>query len=211
MNTTIRSTVVGVFATREEANRAIAELRQAGFRDDQIGVIARQTDHDPAPSLGRATGTHVAEGTAIGAATGAGVGALWAIGIATLGLPALGPAVAGGILTAILASAGGGAAVGTLVGALIGLGVPEDEAGFYEGEFKAGRVLVTVKADGRYDDALAVIRRTGGYDRAGANELRTSSGVNLGHTAREVSGPRDRDDWEAEDGQVRDVGVPFGP
>jgi hypothetical protein len=185
MSTTTRSTVVGVFPGREQANRCIEELRRAGFRDDQIGLVARDMDRTGAspPALDRATGTHVAEGSAIGAATGAGVGALWAIGIATLGLPAVGPAVAGGILMAVLASAGGGAAVGTLVGALIGLGIPEEDAEFYESEFKAGRVLVTVKADGRTEEALAIIRRAGGYDRAGASDLRTTSGVNLHHTA----------------------------
>ena len=39
-----RSTVVGVFEDRTQADRAIADLRTAGFRDDQIGVAMRHTD-----------------------------------------------------------------------------------------------------------------------------------------------------------------------
>src|SRR4051812_45369918 len=44
MATTKRSTVVGVFEDRQQADRAVAELRQSGFRDDQIGLAMRQTD-----------------------------------------------------------------------------------------------------------------------------------------------------------------------
>ena len=50
------------------------------------------------------------------------------------------------------------------VGALVGLGIPEEEAKYYETEVKGGRVLVTVKADGRYDEAYAILRRFGAYD-----------------------------------------------
>lgn len=61
--------------------------------------------------------------------------------------------VAGGTLMALLASAGTGAGVATVIGALVGLGIPEDEAAYYEGEVKGGRTLVTVQADGRQDEA----------------------------------------------------------
>ena len=36
-----QSTIVGVFDDRLQADRAIDELRRAGFRDDQIGVAMR--------------------------------------------------------------------------------------------------------------------------------------------------------------------------
>src|SRR4051812_49430922 len=44
MSATKRSTVVGVFEDRQQADRAVAELHQAGFREDQIGLAMRQTD-----------------------------------------------------------------------------------------------------------------------------------------------------------------------
>jgi hypothetical protein len=78
--------------------------------------------------------------------------------------------VAGGTLVAILASAGTGAAIAGLAGALIGLGVPEDEANYYEREFKAGRTLVTVESDRRYDEALSILRNSGGYDMSTTNK-----------------------------------------
>jgi hypothetical protein len=49
---------------------------------------------------------------------------------------------------------------------LIGLGIPEDEAHYYEDEFKAGRLVVTARAENRYEEAAQVLRRHGGYDMA---------------------------------------------
>ena len=44
----------------------------------------------------------------------------------------------------LLSNAAAGAAVAGLAGALIGYGIPEDEAKYYQGEFEAGRTIVTV-------------------------------------------------------------------
>ena len=70
---------------------------------------------------------------------------------------------------ALLASAGAGATVGTVVGGLIGLGIPEDEAAYYEDELKGGRTLVTVHAEdsafGRAADAREILSRHGGRFR----------------------------------------------
>src|SRR5438270_9889635 len=157
----IRTTAVGVFRDREKAQQAVSELRRVGFRDDQIGVVTQKQDEHVTAT--KEKGTKAAEGAALGAAAGAAGGALWALGIAAGVFPPLG-VVAGGTLMAVLASAGAGAAAVSLVGALIGLGIPEEEARYYEGEVKAGRTLVTVKADGRYDEAIATLRRFGAYD-----------------------------------------------
>jgi hypothetical protein len=154
-----QATVVGAFADRAQAQAAVRDLEAAGFRDDQIGVAGR--DDSSGPALDQATGSRIAEGAGIGAVTGAGVGALWALGLAAGVLPAVGPVIAGGLLMSILASSGGAATVGTVVGALIGLGVPEDEADYYESEFQAGRVLVTVRADGRSLEARDILARNG--------------------------------------------------
>jgi len=94
-------------------------------------------------------------------------------------LPAIGPVIAGGLFASVLASAAGGAAVAGIVGALVGLGIPEEEAQYYEQEFKAGRTLVTVQANGRYDEAMTILRRHGSYTRdqavqPGASNLITS-------------------------------------
>jgi hypothetical protein len=176
------SIVVGVFHDRAAAQQALRDLKQAGFSEDQIGVVARHEEGEVA--LETPSGANMAAGAGIGAAAGAGIGALWALGIATLGFPALGPVLVGGTLVAaVLASAGGGAAVGTLLGALIGLGIPEEEAQFYEKEVHAGRTIVTVKADGRFDEAWNILNRQGAYDMHTAGASRTAT-----EAAREASG-----------------------
>jgi hypothetical protein len=154
-----------VFHDRDHAQAAVNELRNMGFREDEIGVAYRSEErvegaHDVE------TGSYAAEGAATGAAAGAGVGALWGLGIVAGVLPAIGPAVAGGALAAILSSSVAGAAAAGLAGALIGLGIPEDEARFYEDEFRSGRYVVTVRAEHRYDQAADALRRHGGYDMA---------------------------------------------
>ena len=44
------------------------------------------------------------------------------------------------------------------------MGVPEEEARYYDEEFQAGRTLVTVKANARYQEAAAILRRHEAYD-----------------------------------------------
>jgi len=66
-----RSTVVGVFEQRSDAERAVEQLRRAGFRDDEIGYAAR--DGEPLEG-GRALegteGGEAGEGAAKGAVGG---------------------------------------------------------------------------------------------------------------------------------------------
>jgi uncharacterized protein (TIGR02271 family) len=165
MTASTRSTVVGVFADQRHAQKAAQELKDAGFREDQIGVVAQAKDPSAAGTGTEEHGSHVVGGAVTGVVAGAGVGALWCLGIVTLGIPAIGPVIAGGVFAAILASAAGGAVIAGIAGALIGLGIPEEEAHYYEGEFKSGRTLVTVKADNRYDEAWNIMHRNGAYNK----------------------------------------------
>jgi uncharacterized protein (TIGR02271 family) len=157
-----RSVVIGVFNDHQQADRAVAELHRVGIDTTQVGVAAR--DPDNAYATGK--GTKAAIGAAAGAAAGAGVGGLVALGILAGVIPGIGPAIAGGTLAMILANAAGGAAIAGIAGALVGLGIPEDEAKHYEGEFHAGRTLVTVQNVGnRYDEVWQILHRFGGYNK----------------------------------------------
>lgn len=159
------ATAVGVFHDQAEARQAVAELVQAGFGEDQVGVVARE---EKAVVGATAPGekSKWEEGAATGVVAGAGVGVLWALGIAAHVLPGIGPVVGGGIIGSLIASAAGTAAAAGILGALIGLGIPEEEARYYEQEFKSGRTLVTVRAPGRYEEARDILRRHGAYDMA---------------------------------------------
>lgn len=149
---------VGVFADPRQAERAFHELRQAGFRDDQLGFIVR----DRAAISGKEAKEHAITEEEMTPATGAIVGGILGgvAGVtAAILIPGLGPAIAGGILTTV-----GGAALGAATGGLIimltHMGVPEEEAQAYNQEFQAGRIIVIVQADERPWEAFEILKRT---------------------------------------------------
>ena len=161
-----RSTVVGVFQDQSMAQKAVAEFRRAGFGENEIGVLTRDMQgtatreeietNDAASNVGAAAAT--------GAITGASVGALWRLGIVLVGLPAVGPVIAGGVLASVLASAAGTAVAGGVLGALVGLGIPEEHAKTYEGEFRSGRTIVTVLTADRYREAENILHDHGAFN-----------------------------------------------
>lgn len=169
-----RMTAVGVFENPEDAQKAVKELKRAGFREDEIGIAGRDSKTVSGGTEVKDKGSHATTGAAAGLAAGAGIGALWGIGIIAGLLPAIGPAIAGGTLATILSSAAAGAAAVGLAGALIGLGLPEEEAKYYEGEFHAGRTIVTVRSETKYDEAVAILRRFGAYDYTSASSRPTA-------------------------------------
>jgi hypothetical protein len=189
------TTVVGIFETHARAQQAVADLKAAGFTDDQISMAARDQMSHPS---GHVIGDDFAgEGAATGLAAGAGLGALWGLGIVAGVMPVIGPALAAGSLAAILSSAAAGAAVAGLAGALVGMGIPKEEAEYYQREFETGRVVIAVAAQGREPEARLIIQRNGGYDQA--------SRGNLGRTTLDV--PVERDELERE----REVRTPLNP
>jgi uncharacterized protein (TIGR02271 family) len=190
-----RTTVVGVFQDRNDADRAVDELRKAGFRNEQIGVVAKR-DESYGDVAGADEGSEAGVGALAGMVAGAGIGGLVGLGIIAGVIPVLGPVIAGGTLATILANAAGGAAIAGVTGALIGAGVPEHETEYYHGEFEAGRTLVTVQCDGRVDEATAILRRHHSYDlqtsaaRGGTAQTTTARTSAATATATSATAPR---------------------
>ena len=145
---------VGVFHDPAAARRAIEELRQAGYSDEEIGYLTRAgaIESDEATELSIANGAM--EGGVVGAMIGATVALL---------IPGIGPAIAGGVLAAALGAAAAGAAAGGILGALIRVGIPEEEARRYQKELEAGHTVITVKAQSGYAEALQILRRNGAH------------------------------------------------
>ena len=170
MATNERTTVVGVFPRREQAERAITDLEAAGFRDDQIGLAMK--DGQTSNVAGRAADS---DGGMGGAATGAVVGGVLGA-VAAFVIPGVGPVVALGTLGTVLTGAAVGAGIGALAGGLIDMGVPDEEAHYYDEEFTSGRAIVTVNAGNRYNVAQNILRAAGGYDIQTRN-LGTATGV----------------------------------
>jgi hypothetical protein len=163
MNIQQISTVVGVFEDRLQADEAIAELHEAGFDQSQIGVAMRHAESAEgveAPEYD----SHATTGALTGAVTGLGLGALAGLGVLAGVVPVVGPAIAAGTLGVILSNAAAGAGVAGLLGALVAAGLSQREANYYQGEFEAGRAIVTVNAGSKPDQATSILRRCGAYD-----------------------------------------------
>jgi hypothetical protein len=155
-----RDTVVALFHDQLQAEQAIGALHEYGFNRSDVSMVRGGREGEV-----MSDGTMAGTGAAIGAGVGGGAAALASLGITFGVIPVVGPVLAIGPLAAALLSAVGGAAAGGLVGGLIGLGIPEEDAQFYETEVGAGRSLVTVHAGGRYYEAWDILRKHGAYNR----------------------------------------------
>lgn len=194
-----RTTVVGVFHDRSDADRAVDELRKAGFRNDQIGVVAKHDDANETATTAE-EGSQAGTGALAGIVAGAGIGGLVGLGIVAGMIPVLGPVIAGGTLATILANAAGGAAIAGVTGALIGAGVPEAEADYYKEEFESGRTLVTVHCDGRTNEATQILRRNHSYDlQTSASRATTANAAPMSATATAAGRPNTKPARSASD------------
>lgn len=137
--------VSAVFDTRDEAERAVSELRRAGVNDTAISLIAQ---HDGKTTETDGSGEEATKDVVGKTALGAGVGTL--LGIAALAIPGVGPLVAAGAIASVavpgaaLTGAAIGAAAGGLAGLLTDHGVSDDDARYYEGRVNDGGVFVSV-------------------------------------------------------------------
>jgi hypothetical protein len=137
----------GLFEDRAALERAINELRAAGFRNSDVSVLMQETPGNKA--LAHEAHTKAPEGAAAGASAGAVVGGVlgWLMGIGALAIPGIGPFIAAGPIVAALAGVGAAGAAGGLIGALVGVGIPEYEAKQYEGRLRKGHLLLSVHSD----------------------------------------------------------------
>jgi hypothetical protein len=157
---TNRSTVVGAFRDRAQAEKAIDELHHGDFATDQVGFLTRSGEIHEAQTATTVEENRAANGALAGAAVGGTAGAIAGALVVSL-VPGIGLAVTGGLLTVLLGAVSAGAAGGALVGTFVGLGLSEEEARHYEDEFKAGRTIIVVRAGDRAEEARAILRRNG--------------------------------------------------
>jgi hypothetical protein len=161
-------TVSAMFDSSDDAQRAIAALRDAGARDSALSVIGRDGETQSTTDLdGEDNGGSMIRGLLGGGALGAG------LGVAALAIPGVGPlAAAGAIAAAAVPSALGiGAAAGAVAGslneALMAHGVSQDDARYYEGRLGQGGVFVSVdtyEAGIDPETALGILHRHGGHN-----------------------------------------------
>lgn len=204
--TTTSGTVVGVFEDRRRAEEAIAELERAGFKSDQIGFVthgdASAAVADKADRV--TTDTGPGSGALSGALTGGVIGGVLGA-LAALAIPGVGPVVAAGILGPVLggaaAGAGLGAAGGGIIGGLVTTGVAEEDARYYDSEFRGGRSLVTVKAGSRADEARTILQRFGAYDSS--RRMDRGATATTASTSQTTSRTREREDVDTSGRTIR--------
>ncbi|MGK7948472.1 MAG: general stress protein [Xenococcaceae cyanobacterium] len=141
---------IGTFATREDAEYALRELRDAGFDMDKVSVIAKNPDRgdDIGGAEVKSSSEQAKGGAAAGATAGVATGGLMGLigGLGVLALPGVGAVAELGVVLANTLLGGGiGAAGGGLVGALIGWGIREDRAKYYNDLLSQGRYLVLME------------------------------------------------------------------
>jgi hypothetical protein len=152
------TTVAGVFRSRERAEHAAVDLRQAGLLSINLlipGATASQvyavpTTETEQPGMGKAVGGVL--GGALGMAAGMELGAV----VATILIPGVGPVLAVGIAAAAILGVGGvvgGAAAGAALEKDSTTGLPADELFVYKAALKQGRSVIFVEA--RDDDEAA--------------------------------------------------------
>lgn len=164
--------VFGIYASPEQAERAVNALVNDGFPSQDVSVLMPDTESTRA--FAHRKETKAPEGATAGATAGGIVGGTLGVLVAlgSLAIPGVGPLIAAGPLVAGLAGVGAGGAVGGLLGALVGAGIPEYEAKRYAGRVKDGGVLLSVHVvtDGELLRAKEILRDTGADDIASAGE-----------------------------------------
>jgi hypothetical protein len=118
-------TVIGSFDSVDDANRAVRELRAAGFVERDINLIANNVQRGvatgaPVTNPGMAHDNAAATGAVAGGALGGAAGL--AASLMGLAIPGIGPILAAGPIVAALAGAGAGAVAGGLIGGLTNSG-----------------------------------------------------------------------------------------
>lgn len=141
---------IGIFSNRQDAEQALAELKNQGFPMHKLSMITKPSDDDKSLDSQNVTQHSMtrAEGAKTGAITGGiGVGSLTLImGLASLLIPGIGQALAVESLVTTFLGSGIAATAGGLYGAIQGWLVPEEQARIYSDRFKAEDYLIVMEA-----------------------------------------------------------------
>ncbi|CAM3210024.1 DUF1269 domain-containing protein [Sphingomonas antarctica] len=160
-------TLSAIFDSQAEAERAVADLRDAGVDNSGLSVIARNKGTTTArDGDGVVTDEHhenFVRGILGGGALGAGLGVL------ALAIPGVGPLVAAGAIAAsaipgaMAIGAAAGAAAGSLNETLKDHGVSDEDASYYGEHLTSGGVLVTVTGATDGVRVRQILQRNGGH------------------------------------------------
>ena len=157
-------TIIGVFKSRPNAEQAVNSLRQQGFNNEEINIIAKNQQQQQNQQQGMGFDDDITDGTLTGGTIG-GIGGLL-LGAGALLIPGVGPILAAGPITGAI----GGAIAGGIAGGLIDWGIPAEESQRYQQEVVQGNILAIIRTNSTKTNSVAQILR-----QNGANEVKTHS------------------------------------
>ncbi|MHB0885044.1 MAG: hypothetical protein ACYC41_04105 [Bacillota bacterium] len=177
-------TVVGVFKSRSQADKAIDELQEKGFKKSEINVVAKSqgsqgqgpqgnfgstsrgggmTNQGGGGNQGGGSMSYGNEDVSEGVTTGGTLGGLAGLlaGAGALAIPGIGPLLAAGPIAGLLT----GAVTGGVAGGLLDYGIPEESGRHYEQQVKQGSILALVKtSENKVNEAALIFRQNGATD-----------------------------------------------
>ena len=169
--------VTGVFRSREDAEKAVDQLKTVGIPEERIGVLTRGSEPERVeegvpvsdteePGMGKAMGA------AVGGAMGAAGGTTLGLVVSSLAIPGVGPVIAFGMVGAALlgvVGAAAGSAVGDTVEEELGEGIPHEDIYLYHDALRKGHsIVIAYAADDDQADAASEV-----MNNAGAEDLET--------------------------------------
>jgi hypothetical protein len=162
-----KTTALGIFDNPADATKAIHALKNAGYRDADIGIASKawskQFDNVGVHEQ------HLAEiGAVAGSALGATLGAAFGL-VGALVVPGAIPVLAGSAMVSALLGGAAGAAGGAYAGPFIAMGFSDTEAQTHGTYVEAGKTVVLVHAPEKLEAARKILVREGAYDEAMAN------------------------------------------
>ncbi len=157
-------TVVGLFDDYSQAKSAAVEIERSGVSHSDISVLANNETEVHGARTVAASGTGMGHAVTKDAGVGAEIGGVLGLlaGLSLFVVPGLGFIAGAGWLAGMLTGAGIGAIAGGLVGVLTHVGVPHEEAAYYNEGVRRGGTLVAVRAEDISATSIAQVLSTHG-------------------------------------------------
>jgi hypothetical protein len=172
------NSVVGIYTSRADAERAIERLRALGIAEERINCLLPGTSPEQLEAVpttdAEQPGVGMAIGGVIGGAHGA-FGGLAGAAVASALIPGIGPVMTVGLAAAALLGLGGavaGAVVGDALENRLEVGLPKDELYVYEDALRQGRIVLIILAEDedQADEVREVLVHTGAESIDAAHE-----------------------------------------
>ncbi|BBB93124.1 MAG TPA: hypothetical protein PKA28_01180 [Methylomusa anaerophila] len=150
-------TVVGIFNSHDDAEKAVNALRSQGFGIEEINIVSKNK------STRNRENQYFEDDVTDGALTGGTLGGIGGLllGAGALAIPGVGPVLAAGPIAAALS----GAVAGGIAGGLIDWGIPAEAGKHYEEQVAKGGILTVIRtSENKVQQAAQVLRQYGAKD-----------------------------------------------